>query len=198
MPFLTEEIWQTLVADATSIMVSEFPAADEAFSDPEAEEEMAQIMEVITRIRNIRGEMNVAPSLKLKVTLMAPSAALRMSLERGRAYIANLANLERLEITGEMVEPKGAATAVAGPVHVYVFLAGVIDIDGEKGRLGKEIGKVEKELAVVAMKLANPDFLAKAAEAVVKKEQQKARVFGEKRAALDAALQRIASIDAGG
>ena len=56
-------------------------------------------------------------------------------------------------------------------MHVYVFLAGVIDIEGEKGRLGKEIGKVEKELAVVAKKLANPDFLAKAAEAVVKKEQ---------------------------
>ncbi|MCX5823134.1 MAG: valine--tRNA ligase [Deltaproteobacteria bacterium] len=198
MPFLTEEIWQTLVADGTSIMVSEFPAADEASSDPEAEEEMAQIMEVITRIRNIRGEMNVAPSLKLKATLMAPSEALRMSLERGRVYIANLANLERLEITGEMAEPKGAATAVAGPVHVYVFLAGVIDIEGEKGRLGKEIGKVEKDLAVVAKKLANPDFLAKAAEAVVKKEQEKARVLGEKRAALDAALQRIASLDAGG
>jgi valyl-tRNA synthetase len=192
MPFLTEEIWQTLVADATSIMVSEFPAADEAFSDSEAEEEMAQTMEVITRIRNIRGEMNVAPSLKLKATLTAPSEALRMSLERGRVYITNLANLERLEITGEMAEPKGAATAVAGPVHVYVFLAGVIDIDGEKGRLGKEIGKVEKELAVVAKKLANPDFLAKAAAAVVKKEQEKARVFGEKRAALSAALERLA------
>jgi valyl-tRNA synthetase len=194
MPFLTEEIWQTLIADGTSIMASEFPTADEAVADPEAEEEMAQIMEVITRIRNIRGEMNVAPSLKLKATLTAPSEALRISLERGRVHIANLANLERLEITDEMAEPRGAATAVAGPVHVYVFLAGVIDIDGEKGRLAKEIAKMEKELAVVAKKLANPDFLAKAAEAVVKKEQEKARVFGEKRAALDAALKRVAAL----
>ena len=82
MPFLTEEIWQTLVADGTSVMVSEFPAADDAFVDPEAETEMAQIMEVITRIRNIRGEMNVAPSLKLKATLTAPSEDLRRRWRR--------------------------------------------------------------------------------------------------------------------
>jgi len=198
MPFLTEEIWQTLVADGTSIMVSKFPAADDAFLDSEAETEMAQIMEVTTRIRNIRGEMNVAPSLKLKVTLTAPSEDLRATLEMGRVYITNLANLERLDITGLMTEPKGAATAVAGPVHVYVFLAGVIDIEGEKGRLGKEIAKVEKDLAVVLKKLANPEFLAKAAEAVVKKEQEKARGLGEKKIALSAALKRIASLEAGG
>jgi valyl-tRNA synthetase len=198
MPFLTEEIWQTLVADGGSIMVSAFPEADDAVADPEAEAEMAEIMEVITRIRNIRGEMNVAPSLKLKAILTAPSEELRTTLESGRVYITNLANLESLEITGEMAEPKGAATAVAGLIRVYVLLAGVIDIDGEKGRLAKEIAKIEKELAVVAKKLANPDFLAKAAEAVVTKEQQKARALGEKRAALDAALQRIASLAAGG
>ncbi len=194
MPFLTEEIWQTLVADGSSVMVAEFPAVNDAVADPEAEREMSQIMEVIIRIRNIRGEMNVAPSLKLKATLTAPSDALRNSLERGRVYIANLANLERLEITGETEEPKGAATAVAGPVHVYVFLAGVIDIEEEKGRLGKEIGKVDKDLAVVAKKLANPDFLAKAAEAVVKKERQKAVALGEKKTALEAAIRRIAAL----
>jgi valyl-tRNA synthetase len=197
MPFLTEEIWQTLVADGTSIMVSKFPASDDAVLDSEAEREMAQIMEVITRIRNIRGEMNVAPSLKLKVTLTASSEDLRATLEKGRVYITNLANLERLDITGLMTEPKGAATAVAGPVHVYVFLAGVVDIEGEKGRLGKEIAKVEKDLAVVLKKLANPEFLAKAAEAVVKKEQEKARGLGEKKSALSAALKRIASLEAG-
>jgi valyl-tRNA synthetase len=193
MPFLTEEIWQTLVADGSSVMVSAFPAADEACMDPEAEEEMGIVMEVITRIRNIRGEMNVAPSLKLRATLAAPGEALQSTLERGRVSIMNLAGLDALAITGETIEPKGAATAVAGPVRVYVFLAGVIDVAGEKSRLEKEIARIEKDLAVVSRKLANPDFLAKAAEAVVKKEQEKARGFGEKRAALEAALQRLAA-----
>ncbi|MDD4996672.1 MAG: valine--tRNA ligase [Syntrophales bacterium] len=194
MPFLTEEIWQTLVADGSSVMVAEFPAMDETHDDPEADQEMSQIMEVITRIRNIRGEMNIAPSLKLKVTLTATSEALRDSLERGRVYILNLANLEGLKIADEMAEPKGAATAVAGPVHVYVFVAGVIDIEGEKGRLGKEISRIERDLAVVEKKLANPDFLAKAADAVVKKEKQKAVALGEKKTALEAALRRVAAL----
>ncbi|MDP1990959.1 MAG: valine--tRNA ligase [Syntrophales bacterium] len=194
MPFLTEEIWQTLVADGSSIMVSTFPEPVEVMSDPEAEGEMALIMDVITRIRNIRGEMNIAPSLKLKAALAALADDLRATLEKGRGYITNLANLETLSIAGEMVEPKGAATAVAGPVHVYVFLAGVIDVAGEENRLRKEITKVDKDLAFVSRKLANPEFLAKAAESVVKKEQEKARELKEKRAALDAALTRLAAL----
>ncbi len=198
MPFLTDEIWQTFVADGSSVMVSPFPETDEALTDPEAEREMGIVMEVITRIRNIRGEMNVAPSLKLRVTLAAPDSSLQATLERGRVSIMNLANLEALTITGETAEPKGAATAVAGPVRVYVFLAGVIDVAGEKGRLEKEIARIEKDLAVVSRKLTNPDFLAKAAEAVVAKEREKARGFGEKRAALDAALQRLAALAAEG
>jgi valyl-tRNA synthetase len=194
MPFLTEEIWQTLVADGSSIMVSAFPEPDESLSDPEAEKEMALIMEVTTRIRNIRGEMNVAPSLKLKATLAVPVDDMRATLEKGRVYITNLANLETLTITDELAETKGAATAVAGPVHVYVFLAGVIDVAGEENRLQKEIAKVDKDLAIVSRKLANPEFLAKAAESIVKKEQEKARGLGEKRAALDAAFTRLAAL----
>ncbi len=198
MPFLTEEIWQTLVADGSSIMVSPFPETVETMSDPGAEGEMALIMEVITRIRNIRGEMNVAPSLKLKANLAVPADDLQATLEKGRVYIMNLANLETLSIGGEMTEPKGAATAVAGPVHVYLFLAGVIDVAGEETRLQKEIARVDKDLAIVSRKLANPEFLAKAAESVVKKEQEKARELKEKRAALDAALTRLAAFSKAG
>jgi valyl-tRNA synthetase len=197
MPFLTEEIWQTLVADGSSIMVSEFPAPDETASDPEAEREMALIMEVITRIRNIRGEMNIAPSLKLKATLAVPAYDLQKVLEKGRVYITNLANLESLTVTGETTEPKGAATAVAGPVQVYVFLAGVIDIAAEESRLRKELARVGKDLAFVSGKLTNPEFLAKAAETVVRKEQEKARGLGEKQAALEAARKRLAALAAG-
>jgi valyl-tRNA synthetase len=198
MPFLTEEIWQALVADGSSIMVSEFPVPDESQSDPEAEREMALIMEVITRIRNIRGEMNIAPSLKLRATLAAPAADLLPTLEKGSAYITNLANLESLTITGEATEPKGAATAVAGPVRVYVFLAGVIDIAGEESRLRKELARVAKDLEFVSRKLANPEFLAKAAGVVVVKEREKARELGEKQAALEGARKRLAALTAGG
>jgi valyl-tRNA synthetase len=152
---------------------------------------MRQVMEVITRIRNIRGEMNIAPSLKLKAALVAADAEMMRTLENGRNSIMNLANLETLTISREMAEPKGAATAVAGSVRVYVFLAGVIDVAGEGARLAKEIARIDKELALVSKKLANPAFIAKAAEAVVKKEQAKARELEEKRTALEAALARL-------
>ncbi|MHB8830312.1 MAG: valine--tRNA ligase [Syntrophales bacterium] len=191
MPFVSEEIWQALVADGKSIMENDFPLADAALDDPAAEGEMELIREVITRIRNIRGEMSIAPSLKLAVQLTTPSAPLRETLEKGRAYIAGLANLQSLEISDEIAEPKGVATAIAGQVRIYVFLAGTIDMEGEKGRLVREIAKVEKDLAVVGKKLANPDFLAKAAAEVVGKEQAKMRDFEEKKNALGAALKKI-------
>ena len=194
MPFLTEEIWQTLVADGKSIMTADFPVFDDKLSDPAAEGEMELIKEVITRIRNIRGEMGIAPSLKLTVRLGTPSSELRQTLEEGRDYIIGLANLGGLEITGETEEPKGVATALAGPVRVYVFLAGTIDIEGEKSRLAREIAKVEKDLAVVSKKLANPAFIEKAAPEVVKKEQEKQRDFEEKKSALAAALERVSAL----
>ena len=198
IPFVTEEIWQSLIADGRSIMVSEFPSAEASPTDLAAEREMALVMEAITRIRNIRGEMNVAPSLKLKVALESAEEGAIETLEKGRGYIENLANLEALSLTREAADQKGAATAVAGPVRVSVFLAGVIDFAAEKARLGKEIAKIEKELGGVEKKLANPDFLAKAAEAVVRKEQEKARLFGEKKTALEAALARVAALADGG
>ncbi len=191
MPFLSEEIWQALGAGGKSIMKSEFPVFDKTLDDPAAEAGMELIKDVITRIRNIRGEMSIAPSLKLKVHLAAPALELKETLEKGRTYIVGLANLQELEISDEIAEPKGVATAIAGQVRIYVFLSGTIDIEGEKSRLAKEIAKVEKDIAVVGKKLGNPAFIEKAAADVVTKEQEKMRAFEEKRDALAAALKKV-------
>jgi valyl-tRNA synthetase len=191
MPFVTEEIWQTLIADGTSIMENEFPSVNKGFDDPSAESEMELLMEAITRIRNIRGEMAIAPSVKLKVLLTTPLQGAREAFEKGQAYLMNLANLEELDISDEITEPEGVATAIAGQTRIYVFLAGTIDVEGEKKRLEREIVKIEKDLLVVGKKISNPDFLAKAAPDVVKREQNKARDLEEKKHALDEALGRI-------
>jgi valyl-tRNA synthetase len=191
MPFLSEEIWQALGAGGKSIMKSEFPVFKRTLEDPAAEAGMELIKDVITRIRNIRGEMSIAPSLKLKVHLAAPALELKETLEKGSAYIVGLANLQELEISDEIAEPKGVATAIAGQVRIYVFLSGTIDIEGEKSRLAKEMAKVEKDLAVVGKKLGNPAFIEKAAADVVTKEREKMRDFEEKRDALAAALKKV-------
>ncbi|MCK9196922.1 MAG: valine--tRNA ligase [Syntrophales bacterium] len=195
MPYLTEEIWQTIFNDGNSIMVSPFPTEDEYEDDPRAEEEMELIMEVITKIRAIRGEMGIAPSKKLRAIISAPEGEKDSKsipcLEAGVSYIVNLANLEDLKIGMAMGEPKGAATGVVGNLQVFVLLEGAIDVAAEKARLEKEMAKLEKELAIVARKLANRDFLAKAAAAVVQKEEEKHKEIREKRLLIEKALKKL-------
>ncbi len=191
MPFLTEEIWQTLVGDGSSIMVSSFPKVDDAAEAPEAEEQMALVMNVIIRIRNIRGEMGLAPSKKLRVIVSAPEEAAKTVVKSGSEYVMNLANLESLEIEGDMEEPKGAATGVIGNIRIFVLLEGAIDVASEKARLEKELAKVAKDLAGVSKKLANSDFLAKAAPEIVSKEEDKHRALKEKQAVIEKALNKV-------
>ncbi|MBA4396026.1 MAG: valine--tRNA ligase, partial [Syntrophus sp. (in: bacteria)] len=194
MPFLTEELWQSIVADGASIMVSSYPEADRGLEDEDAERRMGLIMDCITRIRNIRGEMNIAPSKKLNVVISAPDEALEGILNEGRDYIANLGSLETLTVGVNLEEPKGAAIGVVGPVRVFVLMEGMIDVVAEKARLDKEINKVARDLSVVSQKLANPDFRAKAAEAVIRKEEQKHRDLREKHQVLEAAVKKLEAL----
>ncbi len=196
MPFLTEEIWQKLGGDGGSVMVSVFPTVDDDLRDQDAEKQMGVIMDVITSVRNIRGEMSIPPSKKLKVVVSAPDEELISVLTAGRDYIINLGNLEELTVRGEMEEPKGAATGVAGSVRVFVLLEGTIDIASEKARLEKRIAKIDKELTIVSKKLANSDFMEKAAEEVVTKEKAKFEELKEKQGVIEAALSRLEEIGA--
>jgi valyl-tRNA synthetase len=196
MPFLTEEIWQKLGGDGGSVMVSVFPTVDDDLRDQDAEKQMGVIMDVITSVRNIRGEMSIPPSKKLKVVVSAPDEELISVLSAGRDYIINLGNLEELTVRGEMEEPKGAATGVAGSVRVFALLEGTIDIASEKARLEKRITKIVKELTIVSKKLANSDFMEKAAEEVVTKEKAKFEELKEKQGVIEAALSRLEEIGA--
>ena len=198
MPFVTEEIWQTLINDGSSIMVSEFPSAADDYRDPEAERKMDTIMAVISKIRNIRGEMNIAPSQKVQVIISAPDGEMSAVIAEGKDYIVDLARLDTLTIGGDVGEPKGAATGVVGLMRIFVLLEGTagINIAAEKARLEKEIAKVTGELALVSKKLANRDFLAKAAEVVVKKEEGKFRELRDKHVMLEAAIVKVREMEA--
>ncbi|OPY90316.1 MAG: Valine--tRNA ligase [Syntrophus sp. PtaU1.Bin208] len=197
MPFVTEEIWQKLTQDGTSIMVSSFPAVKEEMIDDEAEREMALVMEVITSIRNIRGEMGIAPSKKLRVILSAPQEGDKALMTMAQGNIVNLAGLTELDIQGDMEEPKGVATGVVGSMRIFVLLEGLINIAEEKARLEKEMAKLDKDLAQVSRKLANRDFLEKAAEAVIRKEEEKHRALREKHLLLKAAFKKFQIMEEG-
>jgi valyl-tRNA synthetase len=195
MPFVSEELWQVFhKSDEQSIMVSTFPVPDKKREDATAEKEMELVMDIITSIRNIRGEMQIPPSRKLQVMISVPDKSNKKIVESGKNYIINLANLDVLTAEEALVEPKGVATGVVGALKVFVPLAGIVDIAGEKTRLQKEIIKVEKDLAQCSRKLANRDFREKAAAAVIEKEEEKFKDFQDRHTALENALKKLKEI----
>jgi valyl-tRNA synthetase len=197
MPFVTEELWQVLnKSDEKSVMVTNFPVVNKDWENPVAEKEMELLMDVITSIRNIRGEMRIPPSSKLNVLISASDEQLKKIIETGRGYIISMANLDTLTVEVNLVEPKGVATGVVGPIRIFVPLAGIVDIAGEKARLDKELAKLEKDLLQCSKKLTNRDFCAKAAADVILKEQEKFKGFQERHAVLENALKKLKEINA--
>ncbi|MCX7816429.1 MAG: valine--tRNA ligase [Syntrophales bacterium] len=195
MPFVTEELWQNIVGDGTSIMVSPFPVPNGFEVDEEAEQHMELIMDVITRIRNIRGEMRIPPSKKLEVVLSTNDGLTEKILLDGRSYILNLAGLKDLQIGQNLPEPPNVATGVAGSnVKVHVSLEGVIDPKMEKTRLEKELNKVLKDLKICSQKLENPEFRTRAAASVVTREEERHKELTEKLRILEEALRKVTEL----
>ena len=194
-PFVTEEIWDKLPGTQGSIMRATFPRprhyVTETAALEKAEPQMQFIMDVITGIRNIRGEMNIAPSAKLTATLLAPDAGARGIAETHQDLIENLARLDTLNIAAEAERSATAATTIIGDATILVELKGVVDFAQEAQRLEKEIGKLDKELTGIAKKLNNEGFLSKAPAEVVADVREKQGVLAEKQDKLRATLERV-------
>lgn len=184
MPFITEEIWQKLPHQGETIMLAAWPKPDASLRDETAENEMAVLIEVITAVRRIRGEMNVPPSKRAEVLLVATEESFRSILERNIAYIQGSANAE-VKVFAELKEtPDQSASAVTRGVEIFVPLKGLIDLDKEIARLNKELKTIQNDLARVQGKLNNQGFLAKAPADVIEKEKDKEQELTMKATAL--------------
>ena len=195
IPFVTEEIWDKLPGKADSIMKAVYPEDDDTLpeiqADSEAEAVMTLIMDCISSIRNIRGEMQIPPSTALQVFLHTSDMRLMETIGMHGDIVVNLARLSRFEISKPGKRPKNSATAIIEGAQIYVSLEGVVDLDKEKARLEKEIGKVAKEISGVEGKLNNPGFTEKAPEHVVAKVQEQRQLLVEKNEKLNANLEKI-------
>jgi valyl-tRNA synthetase len=194
MPFVTEEIWHALPMTKGAIMAARYPTDGrdgQCFSAPEVEREMGFIFDLISAVRNIRGEMNIQPSLQLDITLYAPDEKERKLIQENASLIQNLSRVEHLDLTDTDTVPPSSATSVVGGATLYVSLEGVIDFEKEVQRLEKEIGRVTKELVSVSKRLSNESFLDKAPEDVVEKVKSQQQLFQEKSDTLTANLKRI-------
>jgi valyl-tRNA synthetase len=169
MPFITEEIWQRLPHEGKSIMIADFPRYDQGLRDEEALADMGLLMKTIGGIRNIRGEMDIAPNKRVDVLLLAEEDGVRDRLEHYQAYITHLARVGSLSFISSGEKPRDAATAVLGEVEVFVPMTKGMDVGGEARRLEKEIKKVGRELELADRKLSNDEFVSKAPAEVVEK-----------------------------
>jgi valyl-tRNA synthetase len=197
IPFVTEEIWHHMPATHGSIMRAAHPAdAAETFQYPESEAEMALLMEVITGIRNVRGEMNIAPSLSLQVQVQSEKEQTRQVITSHQDLIINLAKLDSLTVENIGPRLKSSATAVVNGASIFVSLEGIIDFDKETARLEKGIKKLAAELATVAKKLENEGFLNKAPAEVIEKVRQKQSALVEKQQKIQTNLDKIKEVEA--
>jgi len=213
MPFVTEELWQTLRravgADwGDSLMVAPFPrrrAVDEA-----AERSFGPVIGVIDALRNVRGEMNIpfkTPLRAVEIGSLGAEAAETVAQEEAR--IVRLANVEGLRIhrDGSPTRARpGSAVAVGSGFEVRVPLAGVVDMAAERARIEKEMARIEGDLGGIEKKLANPSFVAKAPAEVVEKDRARAEELRERRRKLEehrtllaaAAEDPVAAVPPGG
>jgi valyl-tRNA synthetase len=192
MPFISEEIWQHLPHEGQSLMVANWPRYDRAKLDAQAEEEVGCLQDVIGAVRNIRAEMGIPPSRKARVLLKVDDEKVLERLKANRRYLLDLAKIEELVVDREVERPKATATVVVKGVEVFVPLEGLIDLDTERQRLEKEIGRISALLAGIRKKLSNEDFLRRAPREVVSRERAKGEELDQRLAKLQENLKLIA------
>jgi valyl-tRNA synthetase len=192
MPFISEEIWQHLPHEGQSLMVANWPRYDRAKLDAQAEEEVGCLQDVIGAVRNIRAEMGIPPSRKARVLLKVDDEKVLERLKANRRYLLDPAKIEELVVDREVERPKATATVVVKGVEVFVPLEGLIDLDTERQRLEKEIGRISALLAGIRKKLSNEDFLRRAPREVVKRERAKGEELDQRLAKLQENLKLIA------
>lgn len=183
IPFITEEIWQRVntclnSSDATStnksIMLQNYPAADNSLVNPEAENKISLLQNIIVAIRNIRGEMNVSPAKKIdKIYINGADHHQQQQLIANLDYLKLLSKIDNLELIDSSHSLPACATGIAHNLEILVPMAGLIDVAAESARLNKEITKLEIEHSKITSKLDNQAFVAKAPQSVVDSEKNR-------------------------
>ncbi len=196
MPFITEDIWQRLPHKGDSIMVAPFPGVSKRNADPEAERDMAPIIEIVSAVRNIRSESKISPAVELQVTVK-PADASRAAVLGEAVAVTSAVTRAVVTISPEATRPPNSAVAATRAAdEIYVHLAGVVDLTAERERLAKEIRKSEEEIAFLEAKLGRKEFVERAPAEVVGRERTRLDEQRRLRAKLSESLHSIAEGEA--
>ncbi|HEV7323939.1 MAG TPA: valine--tRNA ligase [Bosea sp. (in: a-proteobacteria)] len=199
MPFLTEELWaqkanagapRTVPAgEAGLVCLTRWPELS-SLVDEKAEAEIGFVVDLISDIRSIRSETNVPGGTQVPLVLVKASDATRAAVEAWAPMIERLARLSAIEFADE-APGQSAQIIVRGEVAALP-LAGIIDLDAERGRLTKELGKLDQDIAAVEKKLGNPDFMARAPEEIVEENRERKAAAEARKLKIKEALERLA------
>ena len=190
MPFITEEVWEHLASDSAGMLITApWPGFPPDSLDPEASAEMEWVVQAISAIRALRSEMNVPPGVRVPLLIKDAEPLAAQRIERHREHFIRLARVERFEPVDAV--PPGGVQAVVEGATLILSLGEVVDLTRERERLGKEIGKLDAELARIAAKLDNPNFLAKAKAEVVEEQREREADATRDRDRLKAAYDRL-------
>ena len=174
MPFITEEIYCTLNPEEESIMIASWPEWKQEWDFKQDEKDVEMIKEAVRSIRGVRTEMNVPPSKKATVYVVAEDASVRETFEKGKIFFATLASASEILVQSDKSGiAEDAVSAVIPQAVIYIPFAELVDIEKEIQRLEKEEGRLEKELARVNGMLSNERFISKAPQAKIDEEKGK-------------------------
>ena len=188
MPFLTEEIWQSLPHEGDTIMLAPYPEYTDALDFSAEETEFERIMTAVRAIRARRSEMNVPPSKKSAVHFDTP---FEDTFRSGVVYIQRLASATEVTVGGDF-DTEGAVNIVTADAQIYLPMNELVDLDAERERLTKELEKAQKDLAFFEKKLNNPGFVNNAPAAVVEKDRASAEKIKDKINLLEESLKNLA------
>ena len=193
MPFITEEIYQSLPHDDESIMISAYPECDAKFDFAEDAERMERLISAIRAIRARRNEMNVVPSRKAKVYIETKYTD--SFNENTAVFFTRLASASEVEIAesfdSSVISADDAVQIVTDAASIFLPLSDIIDAEKEREKLSGELKKTEGEIARLEGKLGNAGFVAKAPAAVVEGEKEKLAKYKEKLEGIKAAIAKL-------
>jgi valyl-tRNA synthetase len=187
MPFITEEIWQRLPHEGSSIMVQNSPHIQENIIDKTIEKQAQSIFNIVTQIRNLRSQLELSPEQKIRASIY-PHLKNKEKLIQGHSgLIMNLANLETLDLLKQSLRPKATVSAVIEDVDIYLHFTGLLDIAKERQKIKEKMENLSKIIQAKNERLKNPDFVKKAPQEVVDNEK-------ETKTKLNDALKRLEKI----
>jgi valyl-tRNA synthetase len=191
MPFVTEEIWQRLPHEGPSIMVAPYPVPEPGKSDVEDDAAMARVMRLVTAIRTLRATYGVDRKRRIDVTVVAALPQDAKFVVEHAALVRHLAGLGAFDVLAQAPEAEGTLRQPVDGVELRVSMAGLFDVAAEKGRLAKELGKIDDEATSLGRKLENPQFVERAKPEVVAQARQRVEELVEKRAKIAATLAEL-------